>query len=62
MQSIFICVYIQIQINEDNAMKILEILIFNLADVTNGDCTDSGTSSYDYELLNANMLFEFILE
>ena len=54
--------YIQIQINEDNAMKILEILIFNLADVTNGDCTDSGTSSYDYELLNANMLFEFILE
>ena len=54
--------YIQVQINEDNAMIILETLIFNLTYVTEGDCTDSGTSSYYYELLNANLLFQFILK
>ena len=55
--------YIQVQINEDNAMIILETLIFTLTYVTEGDCTDSGTSSsYYYELLNANLLFQFILK
>ena len=60
--NVHVYVHVQVQESEDNAKEILQILITTLAGVTKGDCTDSGMSSYYYELSNATSLFQFMLK